>query len=195
MSDYQRKRVIAAEDAIWSSSLNTVLDLDHVTSLVDEACRTYDLAELHVTEVAANRRLVLREGELLIPPWGARPLGIAHAVAHLLVNPIFPPHGAEFAELLLEVLHRLVSPGLAELLQQQFDTHHVHYEVTVRQRRTRRAAVYAANNERGVLVELLLADPPERVFGELQSVEGGNVTVGERIVELARGRYLNVVRA
>lgn len=195
MSDYQRKRVIAAEDSIWGSPLNVELDLDGAVSLVDEICRTYDLSELRVQPVPATRRLVLRDGELLLPPWGTRPLGVAHALAHLLVHPIFPPHGAEFAAQVLDIVHRHVSPGLAEVLREAFNTQHVHYDTEVRQRRTRRAAVYAAKNEPGVLVELLLADPPERIFGELDGVADGCVTIGPRVVELARGRYLNVVRA
>jgi hypothetical protein len=201
VSDFQRKKLVDAEERVWRAAegvpdLNSILSDDRVVHISDEVCSALGerLVRVELDDDAQHLSYWHADARLILPPWARRPLPVLHALTHHVVNPIFPEHGAEYARQLLVVLERFGSPDLAARMRAEFDAMQVHYDPAVRARRVRRSAVFAANNERGVLAELILDDPPEAILGPVQEVRGGILIIGDREVELDRARYITFER-
>lgn len=188
MSDIQRAKLFAAEEAIWP--LDSPISDEEVHELIAE------LNSVHRREIAihladGDGHVKSYGGELWLPRWARRPLVILHEYAHALVSPIFPCHGAEFAARLLALVRAHIGPGIEERLRVEFDARHVHYDVEKRRVRARRCIVNAANTNPGAVMEVIADDPPELIVGPVGERCGDTVRVGEELVEFTRLRYVS----
>jgi hypothetical protein len=175
---FQANRIFAAEDALpgavtWSAA----------QALVERVCSDHDIPVPNLVQGDA-----LTVGESITLPRKPSRLTVLHALAHLLTDPMFPPHGAEFAAEWLALAHRYTREGPA--LEAQLDEQRVHRTAEEREEKVRRGATYLANNRRGQLVELVLDGPPERVAGSLELCDDGLLRVGGREFPLERARYI-----
>jgi hypothetical protein len=176
---FQATRIFAAED-----SLPGAMSWSAARSLVERVCADHDVP---VPEITKADGLVVN-GSVGLP---ARPgpLTPLHAAAHILTDPMFPPHGSEFAARWLELAERYAG-RYAPLLAMEFIERGVHHTSDEREEKVRRGAVYLANNRRGQVVELVLDDPPERVVGSIEGCTRDALQVGGREFPLSRARYI-----
>lgn len=191
MKDGQRTKLYVAEDAIWRSEFNPRLSDSAAVHLINEVTAAEDLPEMQVSMPDTGQASIIGT-EMSLPPWARCPLLILHELSHLTTHHLFPPHGAEFAAGLLVNITRFASPALADELRRAYDKVGVHYDSITRAARFRRVVVNAANQTEGVLAEVILDQPPERVVGPIHSLQPDHVCVGDRVIELSRGRYVNL---
>lgn len=193
VNDLQRSKVIAAEEEIWLSEFNPELPQHVISDLINEVCNVNGLPPLAVefTE-EEGARLLVADGHITLPAWALRPLPVLHSLAHLLTDSTFPTHGAEFVATWVRLVESYASPALAEQLRKALDGRHVHRDAKKRQVKSRRMAVFVANNEPGLLCICIMDDPPERIIGPLEEVCDRNriVVVGGRELPLERARYI-----
>ena len=196
MSDTQRARLLAAEEDVWNADER--LDLAGAHDLVEEAgiVRGLDLTLVPVAGDGHVKVFRTRDGgEIWAPSWALRRLPLLHEVAHLLVHPLFPAHGAEFAAELLELVRAHASPALETRLRAAFTARGVHHCPDQRRARARRDAVFYANNRPGTLLEIIAADPPELIVGAIQLCASEMVHLGDELIALNRLRYVRHLAA
>lgn len=124
----------------------------------------------------------------IILPRRPRPITVLHALAHILTNPVFPAHGAEFCATWLALAHQYDADG--DGLEQLFIEHNLHYDPYTRAERVRRNGAYFVRAMPGVLVELVMDDPPVCGRGSIEACDATTVRVGGEDFPLARARYL-----
>lgn len=188
IQDTQRSKVHAVESTLFKRDIAT--SLEDVKDLVAGVCFDYELPPVDVTY--GEDRLVTMRSEIHVPLWARKPIVILHSLAHLLTDPVFPPHGAEFAAHWLELTLRC-HDFLAADMRAEFDAHGIHYDSEIKQSRARRYAVFLANNRNGARVELVADDPPERIVGPIDAVDEDSVVLGRQRVHLPRLRYVQVI--
>lgn len=176
---YQANRIFATEDALAGAAVTW----SAAQALAERVCSDHDIP---VPTLVQGDGLTV--GEAITLPKRPTRLAVLHALAHLLTDPMFPPHGAEFAAEWLALAHRYTKYGPA--LESELDSQGVHRTAEEREEKVRRGATYLANNRRGQLVELVLDGPPERVSGSIELCEAGTLRVGGREFSLERARYI-----
>jgi hypothetical protein len=179
---FQGTKVYAAEDALQDP---VALSWTATRALVERVCGDYDVPIPPL--VAAEAMLVARD-RVELPHRPSR-VTVLHALAHLLTDPTFPPHGSEFAGRWLNLVEKYGAKA-APALTAEYDARGIHHTAECRVDRVGRAGVYLANNRPGHLVELVLDDPPERVVGSIEGCTHDELVVGGRTFPLERGRYL-----
>lgn len=126
-------------------------------------------------------------------PRRALPTAALHAAAHAAVDPVFPPHGAEFCAALLRAADGL-APASARRLRAEFEARGVHFTPDHRRRAVMRSVLQRAGDGTAD-VEAIADDPPQRVVGPfLEYRRGVDVVVGGADpIPLPRLRYFGRV--
>jgi hypothetical protein len=193
ISDWQRNKVIAAEDEV-AAGLGRV-GAAEAAALARRAAEVAGLPEPVVSiDEGAPWRVGHRGGAVELAGLAWAPTDVLHAVAHSGIPDAFPPHGAEFAAALVGLCERLC-PEAAGPLAAAMDARGVHRDARERVARARRTAVYATGKESGVLSRIVLDGPPEVVVAQLYGVGDQQLMVrdadGVREVALERLRYFS----
>lgn len=149
-----------------------------------DACgRVVPLTQAQRFEVSRRR---------LAAPAEARLIDSLHAVAHLAVDPVFPPHGAEFCAALLHLADSQ-DAQLGSRLRSEFQRRGVHYTADHRRKAAMRSVLQRAGDGTRE-VEVVADDPPERLVGQFGGYRRGlDVVVDGTSVSLGRLRYFGRV--
>ena len=176
---FQATKIFAAEDSVPGGM--TWVD---ARTLLKRVCVDHDVP---MPEVMPGDQLYIGLSSVTMP---RRPslLTVTHIAAHILTDPMFPPHGSEFAGTWLDLTRRYT--GMGDRLESAFVANGIHYTAEERTEKVRRGAVYLANNRPGQVVELVLDDPPERVVGSIERCNDGVLQVGGREFTMSRCRYI-----
>jgi len=180
--DAQRSTVLAAIEAVASGTRPTPTQ-DVLRGAMERAGRLVPLTAAQRFEVSRKR---------LAAPVEARVIDSLHAAAHLAVDPVFPPHGAEFCAALLRAAEG-EDRQLAANLRAEFNRRGVHYNADHRRRAAMRSVLQRAGDGTRE-VEVVADDPPERLVGRFGGYRRGlDVVVDGTSVPLARLRYFGRV--
>ena|ERR1700752_3477130 len=146
-------------------------------------------------KIGSALRVTRRRLEL---PEDATIVTVCHGVAHVATPSVFPPHGAEFCALLLDLIERpgLLSgrPDVAARLRTELDLRGAHYTPDHRCRAVLKAVTQRATDGTSV-VEAVADDPPVSVTGKMLFRKSADeIVVGDSVLPLTRLRYLAKVR-
>jgi putative metallohydrolase (TIGR04338 family) len=145
--DSQRARLYRAEDEVGPGRrLPTVEALQaYVDGLVAAEWFSARWGDrwFEVRPGYGHRRATADErGVLQLPRWARSELVVLHEVAHCLVPTSFASHGAEYAGVLLSLVRRQLSAGVAQALEDAFQRHRVRWCTTAVPRARARARAY-----------------------------------------------------
>lgn len=180
---WQTHQVYAAEDRVKRPG---GLPWSKACALAKQVCEDY---ELPVANVVAGDALVVARDRVTLPKPHPRAVSVLHALAHVLTDPAFPPHGAEFCARWLELCDRY-APATGKHLRSALEDLGVHHTAEGRARTARGNATYKATHRRGTVVEVVLDDPPECKRGSIEEVDGDELVLGGDRLPLDRVRYI-----
>lgn len=184
--DWQKKRVLEAEEAARARVQRGLGSW--VEDLQPELGITVRMADGDAAEY-------WRSSETLVLGRQCHPMLAAHEAAHHLVDPVFPLHGAEWAQVYLNLLRIHLGDEVRSVMAEEFEARQVHCSVDDRKRRVRKGAIFATNKEPGALARVILDEPPQELVCQLMRVVDDGVEVrdlgGEHVLDWDRMRYIS----
>lgn len=187
--DQQRTRVQKALASVES----TLVPADRVRDLVRAATLESEGTPLEVVLLPKGRpdhHGYWRPGQLLVREEGMTEVQILHHVAHHLTSDVFPPHGAEFVQILVELVDS-AAPHLSKKLRWALGREDVIGVPDGQPARTKLERW--SRRHPGCLVKVVLAGPPKRVVGLLEEATDEEVRLvtgrGPESYSVDRVRY------
>jgi len=196
VTDFQRARVIAAEEAAWSKLPRVAVAAAEANTIVARVCDAYRVQSLLVEEFPGDSgRLAYMRDKCVIRQSGEVRMEILlHEVTHHVVSSVFPAHGIEFVTTFIGMLERFHSAKAASVHATEFSKAGVHMTTADRVRRVRRVARFATGRETGVLAQVVLDGPPTSLLGQLLSLSKDGLLLldqnGEHHCNNERLRYI-----